>query len=112
MDVYGGPREAPSASARSPPERTSWGVREDAPRPGDRANRPDTFYRGRSPGMFQTYFFYSRTCSIGDTLGLEVSPFLIRLSKPFSGVDFTPNVSISSIKYIATTRRVGVDLMK
>ncbi len=54
MDGYVAPpyREP---SARSPTPRTSWSGREgreESYRAGDRPERgPDTFYRGRSPGM-------------------------------------------------------------
>jgi hypothetical protein len=57
MDAYPGYRE--SSSARSPPERTSWSGRDEY-RSSERENpRTDTFYRGRSPGMFRpiTLFF-------------------------------------------------------
>lgn len=52
MDTYAGYREP--AAARSPPERTNWGGRDDTYRDRaiDRSDRTDTFYRGRSPGMF------------------------------------------------------------
>lgn len=52
MDAYPGYRE--QSHARSPQERTSWGTRDEAWREKDRAENPriDTFYRGRSPGMF------------------------------------------------------------
>jgi len=55
MDQYPGYREPPLA--RSPPERTSWGGRDEGfrDRTSDRGDRSDTFYRGRSPGTF-TYF--------------------------------------------------------
>lgn len=52
MDTYVAHRETPSTSARSPPERSNWPPREDASRFNDRSDRPDTFYRGRSPSMF------------------------------------------------------------
>lgn len=49
MDAYPGYRE--TSSARSPQERT-WNSRDEYPR--ERENpRTDTFYRGRSPGMFR-----------------------------------------------------------
>jgi hypothetical protein len=51
MDAYPGYREP--APARSPTERTSWAGRDDGYRERDRGvDRSDTFYRGRSPGMF------------------------------------------------------------
>lgn len=55
MDAYQGYREPPLA--RSPPERTSWGGRDDGYRPTDRAEPRDNFYRGRSPGMFLPFLF-------------------------------------------------------
>ncbi|TVY52639.1 Zinc finger protein [Lachnellula cervina] len=48
MDGYQSYREPPLA--RSPPERTSWGGRDDGYRPAERAEPRDNFYRGRSPG--------------------------------------------------------------
>ncbi|TVY48807.1 Zinc finger protein [Lachnellula occidentalis] len=48
MDAYQGYREPPLA--RSPPERTSWGGRDETYRPAERAEPRDNFYRGRSPG--------------------------------------------------------------
>jgi hypothetical protein len=52
MAQYQGYREPPLA--RSPTERTSWGGRDDNYRSNDREDNPrsDSFYRGRSPGMF------------------------------------------------------------
>jgi hypothetical protein len=52
MDGYQGYREPPLA--RSPPERTSWGGRDEnyRDRPSDRPESRDKFYRGRSPGTF------------------------------------------------------------
>jgi hypothetical protein len=55
MDAY--PYREPPL-ARSPTERTSWAGRDDSYREGrssDRTERVDTFYRGRSPGMFIFY---------------------------------------------------------
>jgi hypothetical protein len=51
MEGYQGYREPPLA--RSPPERTSWGGRDDnyRDRTSDRPESRDNFYRGRSPGM-------------------------------------------------------------
>jgi len=53
MDAYPGYREPPIA--RSPPERTTWGGRDDGYRTTDRAESRDNFYRGRSPGMFTLF---------------------------------------------------------
>ena len=52
MDGFQGYREPPLA--RSPPERTSWGGRDEnyRDRPSDRPESRDNFYRGRSPGVF------------------------------------------------------------
>ena len=53
MDQYPGYREPPLA--RSPPERTGWGGRDEGgyrERGADRSEPRDNFYRGRSPGMF------------------------------------------------------------
>jgi hypothetical protein len=51
MDAYPGYRDPPLA--RSPPERTNWGGRDEGyrERASDRAEPRDNFYRGRSPGM-------------------------------------------------------------
>ena len=49
MDAYPGYREP--APARSPTERTSWSGRDDGYRERG-IDRADSFYRGRSPGMF------------------------------------------------------------
>lgn len=55
MEGYQGYREPPLA--RSPPERTSWGGRDDnyRDRTSDRPESRDTFYRGRSPGKFVSF---------------------------------------------------------
>ncbi|KAI9743536.1 MAG: hypothetical protein M1818_002850 [Claussenomyces sp. TS43310] len=49
MDSYPAYREPPLA--RSPIERVNWAGRDDNSRQSERAERQDTFYRGRSPGM-------------------------------------------------------------
>lgn len=55
MDAYSGYREP--VPARSPTERTGWAGRDDGYRERDRGvDRTDTFYRGRSPGMFISLF--------------------------------------------------------
>lgn len=48
MEAHSGYREAPLP--RSPSDRGNWGGRDEGARPIDRAERSDTFYRGRSPG--------------------------------------------------------------
>jgi hypothetical protein len=72
MDTYTGYREAPLA--RSPTERVNWGVRDEVPRPIDRADRSDTFYRGRSPGTWG--FLVSRVCFLESYL-YERSPLAL-----------------------------------
>lgn len=51
-----GYREPPLA--RSPPERTNWGGRDEGyrERASDRTEPRDNFYRGRSPGVFHCSF--------------------------------------------------------
>lgn len=63
MDTYPGYREPPLA--RSPPERTNWGERDNGyrERPSDRAEPRDDFYRGRSPGMFDFFLCVTYPCT-------------------------------------------------
>jgi hypothetical protein len=77
MDTYTGYREAPLA--RSPTERVNWGSRDEVPRSADRADRPDTFYRGRSPGMWN---FIKLSCTGHPGAHIRVNAFNLVVFKP------------------------------
>jgi hypothetical protein len=85
-------REAPMA--RSPPERNNWGSRDEGTRPLDRADRTDSFYRGRSPGSL--VFVYRSLLSFSS---LSITQLHQLVSVPVGSVNESARVQMVGFGY-------------